>query len=122
MFLTMVVAGLAVAGIFSATGLTPETRPTSSDVFGSIELNYKLVLNVLGLIVFAALFWLAARRGVTDPVCGMKVDREKALIAEHAGRTYFFCSAGCRARFENGPERYGGKEPQGEAHVATDTG
>jgi uncharacterized membrane protein YraQ (UPF0718 family)/YHS domain-containing protein len=122
MFLTMVVAGLTIAGVFSVAGLIPETRPTSSDVFGSIALDYKLVLNVLAGIVFAALFWLTARRGVTDPVCGMKVDREKALIAEHAGRTCFFCSAGCRARFENGPERYGGTEPRGEAHVATDTG
>ena len=44
------------------------------------------------LAIFAALFWLTARRGATDPVCGMKVDRSKALRAVHAGRTFFFCS------------------------------
>ena len=50
----------------------------ADDVFGSIGLDYKLVLNVLALAVFAALFALTARRGATDPVCGMTVDRAKA--------------------------------------------
>ncbi len=25
----------------------------------------------------------------------------------HAGQTYYFCSAGCRTKFEGEPERYG---------------
>jgi hypothetical protein len=37
--------------------------------------------------VFAALFGLTMRRVFTDPVCGMRVDRAKALQAEHEGRT-----------------------------------
>jgi uncharacterized membrane protein YraQ (UPF0718 family) len=81
MFLTMIVAGLAIAGIFSGAGLIPETRPTPSDVFGSIELDYRLALNLLAVIVFAGLFWLTMRRGITDPVCGMKIDREKGTTA-----------------------------------------
>jgi xanthine dehydrogenase accessory factor len=36
----------------------------------------------------------------TDPVCGMEVDVATALHRlEHAGRTVFFCCAGCRASF-----------------------
>jgi uncharacterized membrane protein YraQ (UPF0718 family) len=71
MFVTMVVAALVVDGIFSAASLIPSTRPSRADIFGSVGLDYKLFLNVLGLVIFAALFWLTARRGATDPVCGM---------------------------------------------------
>ena len=83
MFVTMVIAALIVDGIFSVLGLIPTgPRPTRADIFSSITVNYKLALNVLGLAIFAALFWLTARRGATDPVCGMKVDRAKALTTE----------------------------------------
>jgi uncharacterized membrane protein YraQ (UPF0718 family)/YHS domain-containing protein len=101
MFVTMIAAALIVDGLFSALGLIPSgPRPTRDDIFGSIELDYKLILNVLGLLIFAALFWLTMRRGVTDPVCGMKVDRAKALRAEIDGETHFFCSEHCLHSFE----------------------
>jgi YHS domain-containing protein len=29
----------------------------------------------------------------------MKVDREKAVTAEHDGHTYYFCSEHCRSEF-----------------------
>jgi uncharacterized protein len=61
MFVTMVIAALAVDGIFSALGLIPTTRPTRSDIFGSVQLDYKLVLNLIGLLVFAALMYLTVR-------------------------------------------------------------
>jgi Cu+-exporting ATPase len=44
---------------------------------------------------------------VKDPVCGMMVDPHTTTHkAEHAGRPYYFCSAGCRAKFLAEPERY----------------
>ncbi len=44
---------------------------------------------------------------VKDPVCGMMVDPHTTQHkAEHAGRPYYFCSAGCRAKFLAEPERY----------------
>ncbi len=44
---------------------------------------------------------------VKDPVCGMSVDPHTAKHrAEHGGRTYYFCSAGCKSKFEADPERY----------------
>jgi len=58
--------------------------------------DYKLFLNALGLVIFAAFFWLTARRGATDPVCGMKVDRQTAV---RSGSLYF-CSEHCRHEFE----------------------
>src|SRR3954462_13497777 len=99
MFVTMVTAALAVDGIFSLFGLVPSDRPTTDDVFGTIELDYKAVLNALGLIVFVTLFAMTARRGATDPVCGMEVDKATALTAERGGRTYYFCSEHCRHSF-----------------------
>jgi P-type Cu+ transporter len=42
-----------------------------------------------------------------DPVCGMSVDPATAKHrATHEGRPFFFCSAGCKAKFEAEPERY----------------
>ena len=44
---------------------------------------------------------------VKDPVCGMSVDPKTAKHhAEHAGRPYYFCSAGCRAKFVADPVTY----------------
>jgi uncharacterized protein len=100
MFVTMALAALAIDGIFSGAGLVPHARPTRSDVFMPIGLDYKLVLNVLGVLVFGALIALTLRRGATDPMCGMTVDRAKALRLEHDGVTYYFCGPGCRDRFE----------------------
>ncbi len=119
MFVTIVVAALLVDGLFGLAGLIPDTRPSRADIFGSVELDYKLVLNVLGLAIFAALFYLTVRRGATDPVCEMKVDRAKALRAEHAGRTYFFCSEDCRSAFRADPAGYTRKvRTPAEVHAA----
>lgn len=43
----------------------------------------------------------------TDPVCGMAVDETRAAgNAMHAGRTYYFCSPACQAKFQTHPEQY----------------
>jgi uncharacterized protein len=99
MFLTIVLAALAVDVIFGAAGLIPQTRPSRTDIFGSVALNYKLFTNILGLAVFAALFALTFRRSATDPVCGMQVDRAKAVRVEQDGRTSYFCSEHCARAF-----------------------
>ena len=42
-----------------------------------------------------------------DPVCGMDVDPLTAKhTVEHGGQSYFFCSAGCRAKFVAEPLKY----------------
>jgi uncharacterized protein len=64
MFVTIVIAALVVDGIFGLANLIPTgPRPTRADVFGSIEVDYKLFLNLLGLGIFAALFWVSRGRG-----------------------------------------------------------
>jgi Cu+-exporting ATPase len=46
-----------------------------------------------------------------DPVCGMTVRPQSPHAAEHDGRTYRFCSAGCRTRFLADPDQYLKKTP-----------
>jgi Cu+-exporting ATPase len=42
-----------------------------------------------------------------DPVCGMLVDpRTTPYRQRHAGRLYFFCSAGCQSKFLDNPTKY----------------
>ncbi|MFC4171574.1 heavy metal translocating P-type ATPase [Microvirga sp. GCM10011540] len=44
---------------------------------------------------------------VKDPVCGMIVDPHKTPHrSQHGGKPYYFCSAGCRSKFETDPARY----------------
>ena len=44
----------------------------------------------------------------TDPVCGMTVSSaEAAGEFEYGGRKYYFCSDGCRRKFEQNPRQYG---------------
>jgi YHS domain-containing protein len=114
MLITIVLAALIVDGLFSAAGLIPEGRPSRGDIFSAIHVDYKLFTNILGLVIFAALFFLTMRRGATDPVCGMKVDRKKALVSTHEGRTVYLCSEGCRTAFGADPARYleGSGEPR----------
>lgn len=49
----------------------------------------------------------SAKDIIRDPVCGMTVDPDAGKpTAEHDGRTYHFCAAGCMKKFEADPEAY----------------
>jgi RND family efflux transporter MFP subunit len=42
-----------------------------------------------------------------DPVCGMDVDpNDAAGKVEYQGKTYYFCSNDCKAKFEKAPKQY----------------
>jgi len=99
MFVTMVIAALIVDGLFSAAGLIPHVRPTRAEIFGEVRVDYKLFTNILATAIFVVLFALTMRRGRTDPVCGMKIDRDKAVRVEREGQTHYFCSEGCANTF-----------------------
>jgi uncharacterized membrane protein YraQ (UPF0718 family) len=107
MLVAIGVGALVVGGLFSLLGLSPTgPRPLRADVFASVRLDYKLVLNVLGAGLFIALFALTVRRGATDPVCGMVVDRATAVKHRHGVHQHCFCCEGCRDMFIADPERY----------------
>jgi putative ABC transport system ATP-binding protein len=48
----------------------------------------------------------------TDPVCSMKVEREKAVTTEWDGHLYSFCSRGCRNEFLEEPRQFLNAVPQ----------
>ena len=42
-----------------------------------------------------------------DPICGMQVEElDAAGQSEYEGKTYYFCSTGCKAKFEADPAEY----------------
>ncbi len=46
------------------------------------------------------------RQTLKDPVCGMTVTEQSQHQAEHTGHRYYFCSAGCKTRFDANPEQF----------------
>jgi YHS domain-containing protein len=57
-----------------------------------------------------------------DPVCGMNVDPGSAKhSAEYGGRTYSFCSQGCKTKFAADPVSYIGEKPKPLAPVPEST-
>ena len=42
-----------------------------------------------------------------DPVCEMDVDPDSAAgKSEYEGKTYYFCSPGCKKQFDDNPEKF----------------
>lgn len=53
---------------------------------------------------------------VKDPVCGMEVDPKTASEkSDYQGKTYYFCSGGCKKAFDKDPQKYAGK-PTEDSH------
>ncbi len=106
-YLVMVVAGLAVEGIFSLAGLIPTERPATVAPT-HFAWNYTTVLNLVFLVVLGVLYWLYRHRDrlgggagyAIDPVCGMQVRIADGLAQTvHDGTTHYFCGDGCRDAF-----------------------
>ena len=41
-----------------------------------------------------------------DPVCGMEVNKFEAGTGIFEGAAFYFCSPGCKERFEREPQRF----------------
>jgi len=71
-------------------------------IFGLI-----LVLAIGGLVSYAL-----SQEEVKDPVCGTKMKAAEAKFkSEYAGKSYYFCSADCKAKFDHAPEKYAAEKP-----------
>ena len=58
-------------------------------------------------------------KNVVDPVCGMTVNREAAVVVVYAGKSYYFCENACAETFRAEPERWieeAGGEPMTHSH------
>ena len=52
---------------------------------------------------------------IVDPVCGACIERRSAVAASaYAGRSFFFCSQECKARFDADPEACAPEHPAKE--------
>lgn len=54
----------------------------------------------------------------TDPVCRMKIEREKAVMTEWEGQSFYFCSRGCRNEFLEEPQQFLREIPLHKHHSA----
>jgi Cu+-exporting ATPase len=54
--------------------------------------------------MFLKLFTMG--KNVKDPVCGKPVPKNGTPTCQFVGETYYFCSEGCRDRFQALPARY----------------
>jgi len=124
-YAAMALAGLAVGGVFQLLGLAPTNHHIT--VFESTpSWSYTTFLDIAFVLLMVVLAWRFVTTGgvemlrshahhhhdeggmqAEDPVCGMTVD---VATAEHTsvldGKTYYFCSAGCKQRFDRAPERF----------------
>ena len=70
------------------------------------------VLAMLLVMVLAATSMTAlaqakkAPEKARDPVCGIMVDKDPKLSANHNGETYYFCSKADMEKFKKEPEKY----------------
>jgi P-type Cu+ transporter len=65
---------------------------------------------------------VSANEKVIDPVCGMTVDPHKTAHRHaHQGRTYYFCSGGCRTKFAADPAKYLDKKAAAAAEAPPGT-
>ncbi|MBC7361709.1 MAG: YHS domain-containing protein [Candidatus Aminicenantes bacterium] len=72
--------------------------------------NY-LILGLVLLVAGGLVAYVFSQEEVKDPVCGMKMKAAEAKFkSEYAGKTYYFCSADCKAKFDQGPEKYVGQK------------
>ncbi len=65
---------------------------------------------------------MTAEHTVKDPVCGMSVNPHSAEHrSEHVGKTWYFCSSGCKSKFDGDPGHYLSGEQKQDEPVAPGT-
>ena len=105
--------GSAVLAELRTRGLDEETLARIRCPAG-LDLGPSSQEEIAVAILAELVAWRHTRRAsaselveAVDAVCGMTVAIAGAReTAVHEGRTYYFCGAGCRARFEADPARY----------------
>jgi class 3 adenylate cyclase/YHS domain-containing protein len=102
------VSALAAGGEVLLTGATAARAPELEGVFYEARGRHELKNVREPVEIFAALAIGASREGlVTDPVCRMAVDPDRAPGRLLYGDTaYFFCSLACAGEFAREPERF----------------
>ncbi len=106
-WVVMSAAGLVTEELFQAVGMIPTTR-TTTIVPEGFAWNLTTYLNILFIVVFGVLVWLAhnrerlggGSRTAVDPVCGMHIERTTAPATTTLdGTIFYFCSDHCHDTF-----------------------
>ncbi|MEY2399442.1 MAG: uncharacterized protein QOJ00_2616 [Actinomycetota bacterium] len=132
-WIVMVIAGLAVHGLFSLAHAVPAPPFHGDFAHPRFSWNYTTYLNFIFLAVFAGILWLSRRSRESssgyaiDPVCGMQVQTANAPAhRRYAGHDAWFCSDRCAERFDREPEKYlqggGGLDDRGDDAVPISLG
>jgi prolipoprotein diacylglyceryltransferase len=70
-------------------------------------ISLALVILGTGLLLYRTKLIKEEKSMAKDPVCGMDVEEQKAAgTSQYGGRSYFFCSKGCKEKFDRNPEQY----------------
>ncbi|MCU1596233.1 MAG: hypothetical protein JWO12_3625 [Frankiales bacterium] len=101
-------AGLLTDLLLRAVGIGfPKRRAEIAETH--FAWNYTTILNLLFLVVGAAVYWTYRNRErfgaggeyATDPVCGMQVERaHPGATTAHGDTTVFFCSDRCKTKYD----------------------
>ncbi len=64
------------------------------------------LINEAGNLIYMP-FWKRKKAEIRiDPLCGKEVDPKLAMFSEHMGETYYFCSGGCKQKWEENPHKH----------------
>jgi uncharacterized membrane protein YraQ (UPF0718 family)/YHS domain-containing protein len=103
----MSIGGLVTELLFRGAHVVPHIRH-AKPVSTGFRWNVTTYLDIVFLVVFAVVWWLARHRDsygesdryAVDPTCGMQVEKaHPGATATVAGVTSYFCSDGCQAAF-----------------------
>jgi uncharacterized membrane protein YraQ (UPF0718 family)/YHS domain-containing protein len=103
----MSIGGLLTELLFRGVHLLPHVRHIQP-VHTGFRWNATTFLDIVFLVVFAVVWWLARHRDqygaddryATDPTCGMRVEKaHPGAVSVTEGVTSYFCSDGCRDAF-----------------------
>ena len=67
---------------------------------------FKTMDSVLVLKININIITLTFEMMPIDPVCGIEMDQELAIIHSHKNKTYYFCCDGCKRIFARKPHKY----------------
>lgn len=110
-FVTMALSGFAMEELFKFLEIVPDvTEGESAFNKDYFQLDYTFVMNMIvfgmsGFLYYARWRGLSAQGTHRDPICGMRAE-DKTLSTEFNGETYYFCSEGCKQKFEERPDYY----------------
>lgn len=66
---------------------------------------------------FARRHWAFKEEGTIDTVCGLRLEKSKAVKYTYLDKEYYFCCEDCKRRFKKDPEKYLLEKARREGHV-----